>query len=136
MIERGGFSERGDAPTEFERRLLQTAAASESPWDLVAARLVTDLGLEVGALALVAVLDELGGEKPHVPTREWFFRRLWAVHRDAQIADLKAREPRISASELGRRIGVSRQHASGLLKRAQAGGTTPTHRAGTGGAHD
>ena len=55
---------------------------------------------------------------------------------DAQIADLSAREPRISASELGRRIGVSRQHASGLLKRAQAAGTTPTHRAGTGGRHD
>lgn len=76
----GEFSRRGEACTAFERALVSAAdARSES--------LAVWLGLigRVGLDAILALFDELGSEKVHVPTREHFFSALFRVQRDDEI---------------------------------------------------
>jgi hypothetical protein len=68
--------------TEFESQLVADAAV-ECPesmsdiWIVIAKR--------IGVAQLAVVLDEIGGEKVHVPKREEFFAALYRPHRDLLI---------------------------------------------------
>jgi hypothetical protein len=110
------FSRRGDAPTAYEVTLLNEAAqraAVDSVWIIIAAR--------IGADALAVVLDEIGGEKVSVPTREGFFRALHEPVRDARIAELLARgvPGRVIAEQTGISPGRVSQIAAGLKRRGR-----------------
>lgn len=76
----GDFSKRGEACTPFERALV-ASEWSGSDGTGVWLGLIGRIGLD----AMLAVFDELGSEKVHVPTREHFFAALWRVQRDAEI---------------------------------------------------
>lgn len=118
MIEGIEFSDRGDAPTEFELRLLERAEGSAA-WVMVGKRLIAEFGREIGAKALAVVLDEVGGEKPHIPHRRHLFESLWREERDLLIVDLASRED-WSFAAIGRALGVSRVYVKRLADRANA----------------
>lgn len=97
------FSRKGEAPTPDEVALI--AAAANDPnnvWALIAAR--------IGPAALCVVLDEIGGEKIHVPTREHFIRALWVPVRDLMVRDLIARGVSVRAAAAA--LGVKKSTAS------------------------
>lgn len=118
MIDGIEFSDRGEAPTEFELKLLERATGSAA-WVMVGKRLVSELGPELGVRALVLVLDEVGGEKPHIPHRRHMFEALWREERDRLIVDLASRED-WSFAAIGRALGVSRVYVKRLADRANA----------------
>lgn len=91
MIDGVEYSRRGAKPTAFEVRLVQQGKV-ESGWMCVARRLIQLLGPEQGTNALLAVLDEIQGEKLHAPCRREFIDRLWRAERDALIRDLHGRD--------------------------------------------
>lgn len=127
MIEGIEFSEKGAQPSDFERKLL-AESRSESPWLSVARRLVRDLGADVGALALVAVLDEVGGEKLHVSTRRHFFESLWRIERDKLIRDLSTR-PDWNQADIARALGLSREYVRRVIEKTPPQRTTAAGRA-------
>ncbi|MEN6538940.1 MAG: hypothetical protein ABFC67_04945 [Mizugakiibacter sp.] len=97
------FSQRGDRPTTFERGLVSEAPTcllteTRQLWLLIAER----IGLE----ALLVVLDEIGGEKVHVPTRADFFGALWRPVRDAEIRRLKGQG--FGAKRIAKELGMTR----------------------------
>lgn len=126
MIDEIRFSDRGQGVTDFELRLI-AQSRSDSAWLHVARRLMSDLGVEQGARALVLVLDELSGEKVHVTPRRSFFERLWAIERDALIQDLVTRQD-WSHSDISRHLGVSRQYVSRIAGRRQPRGPRDTRK--------
>lgn len=77
------FSDRGDAPTDYERELFEQYADDEPRhvrqlWLLI--------GQRIGLDALCVVLDELGGmHNMSAPTRERFFADLALIERDDEI---------------------------------------------------
>lgn len=76
------FSRRGDAPTPFEAALVEQQDTSR----LTDARHVwVDLAKTIGLHALFSLLDMIGGEKVHVPTREDLVSALWRQTRNAEI---------------------------------------------------
>lgn len=90
------FSRKGEAPTPDECALIATAVADpNNVWAMIAAR--------IGPAAMCVVLDELGGEKIHIPTREQFVRGLWRPERNRAIAAAIAlgRHPDAVAAEFG-----------------------------------
>lgn len=60
----------------------------------------------IGIDALVVVLDELGGEKIHVPARESFFAALYRPVRNRQIADMR-QTTGASLRAIGRVVNLS-----------------------------
>lgn len=70
------FSRRGEPPTAYEIELL-AAASSDNVW--------AQLAQLIGAKALLVVLDELGSEKIHIPTRAGLMQRLHTPLRDERI---------------------------------------------------
>lgn len=97
------FSRRGEAPTSFERELLanhgqHAPRTDDDLWMLLAQR----IGLE----NLMAVLDEVGGIKLWVPTREQLVRRVWVDLRDREIRRLR-QEHHLSTCEISARLGVN-----------------------------
>ncbi|NMW25278.1 helix-turn-helix domain-containing protein [Rhodanobacter denitrificans] len=94
------FSRRGEPATAFERNLVThcgvTPARSEQ-------ELWLDLARRVDLDALFAILDEMGGRKAWVPTRETFVRLVWSAIRDSEIRRLHAggNSFRSIASQLG-----------------------------------
>lgn len=126
MIEGIEFSDRGDALTEFEVKLLSTAK-SDSPWVCVAQRLFRELGATAGSAALAVILDELGGEKVYVTPRRSFFERLWGIERDALICVLAIRRDDWNFAEIARHLGVSREYVRKVVagKTQPAGPTAP-----------
>lgn len=94
------FSRRGEAPTAYETALLAEAASSpgiDDVWVLIATR--------IGANALAVVLDEIGGEKPHVPTRDAFFAELARRKRNERIVELLGSGK--SRQEVARLFGIT-----------------------------
>lgn len=100
------FSRPGEPPTAFEIALLRDAAG-DAPWLCVAHRLMELLGDQLGAEVMMAVLDELHGEKVSTPSRTSLMRKLARPKIIHTILDLKGRE--VCDREIGRIIGVSRQ---------------------------
>ena len=78
------FSGRGDGVTEFERALVRVAADDAVAVGDAAAQWLL-LAQRVGIDAVVAVFDEFGTEKVHVPTRESFFQALYRQQRNEAI---------------------------------------------------
>ncbi len=96
------FSRRGDRVTDFERLLV-------SECDVIALTDIRAVWLSIarriGIDQLAIVLDELGTEKVHVPSRENFFGMLWQRQRDAEIVRrLGNGEP---AADIARDYGMS-----------------------------
>lgn len=76
------FSRRGERVTDFERTLIAGADATA----LTEMRtLFMGLAQRIGIDALAVFFDEIGGEKIHFPTREFFFTTLFRQQRDADI---------------------------------------------------
>lgn len=118
------FSSAGCVPTRFEEALL-AECAGDGCWEMVAQRLVQDLGVSVAARALVAVLDEIGGEKVHTPPRQRFFVSLWAEGRadwarDRQLID------GWSLAEIATVLRVSESRVSQIITGAQRTKLKPT----------
>lgn len=74
-----GFSRRGEKCTDLERALAERTDAPAWMQSWIA--LVQRIGID----AVVAVMDEFGSERVHVPTRASFFASLWRESRDAEI---------------------------------------------------
>ncbi len=76
------FSKHGDAPTAFERQLVDAIdpKLERDVWALIA-RLI-------GAENVAVVLDYAAARAVNIPRREAFFRRLWKPQRDAAILSL------------------------------------------------
>lgn len=94
---------RGDAATLFERDLI---AQYDTRQPRTATDVWTALAQRIGADALVAVLDEFGGEKISIPSRREFFATLYRPYRNAEIVRLHATG--FSLAELGRQYGVNK----------------------------
>ena len=76
------FSRRGDAPTSFEHALVEQQDTSR----LTDIRQIwVDLAKQIGLGPLFRVLDELAGEKIHIPTRQDFVNALWRQTRNTEI---------------------------------------------------
>lgn len=101
------FSKRGELPTEYEVKLL-SSAAGDSAWISVARSLARTLGADLGARALMAVLDEIPSEKVHTPTREQFMRKLARPELLAQMLHLSQVE-KMSDKKIAVIMGISRQ---------------------------
>lgn len=110
------FSRRGNPPTDFELRLLQTAA-EESAWLDIARQLMADLGTEAGARALLVVLDALGSEKVHVPRREHLFRSLYRAERDEEIV-ARLDRPGETVTSVARAMNVHPVRVCQVVKRS------------------
>ncbi|HSX64296.1 MAG TPA: hypothetical protein VLF15_06175 [Pseudoxanthomonas sp.] len=117
MIEEIQFSDRGDAPTAFEVRLLQ-ADLPTTDWTCAVRRLVMDFGPDIAAKVLVSLMDELGGEKIHIPPRRKFFESLWRDERDALIVSLSSR-PDWPLKDIASVLGVSNDVVRQVLLRGR-----------------
>lgn len=102
------FGKRGQPPTDFEVALLARSQDLDDRWVAV--------GKRIGASALFAVLDELGGgEILSVPTREMFVRRLYLPIRDAEIRELAANH--VPIAEIARTYNISPSAVSRAIDR-------------------
>lgn len=117
------FSRAGQAPTAFEIELLRNASG-DSAWIAVAHRLMAQFGDDIGARVVLAVLDELQGEKVNTPTRQRFMRRLARPVIVAEILELK--DDRRSDREIGGIMAVSRQAIGRVVN--QSGRRLPARR--------
>lgn len=98
------LSRRGEAPTQLELELVAHADTSR----ITESRQVwVSLAQRIGLAQLYTVLDELGGEKVHIPTRDVFAAMLLRGQRDAQIRALLHRRYRVT--DIARMMGVSKQ---------------------------
>ena len=105
------FSRKGEPPTSDEIALIAAAAADPTNhWALLATRISIE--------SLCIVLDELGGEKPHVPTREQFVRALWAPIR---LQAMRALRPELSYREIGEMFHVDAAYVHRVLTAADDG---------------
>jgi len=107
------WSRRGDGPSAFEVGLIERVdadALGEAP------RLWLELARAMGCEALLQLLDALGGEKVHVPTRCSFFAALWRPLRDDAMRRAVAQGH--PASEVAARFGVSVRRALHVLSLA------------------
>lgn len=98
------LSRRGEAPTQLELELVAHADTSR----ITESRQIwVSLAQRIGLTQLYTVLDELGGEKVHIPTRDVFAAMLLRGQRDAQIRALLHRRYRVT--DIARMMGVSKQ---------------------------
>lgn len=97
------FSRRGESVTAFERELVERTPTIRPERD---ADLWICIAKRIGIENLVIVMDELGGEKVHVPTRENFFAALYRPVRNRQIADMQ-QSTGASLRDLGRAFNLS-----------------------------
>lgn len=98
------LSRRGEAPTQLELELVAHADTSR----ITESRQIwVSLAQRIGLAHLYTVLDELGGEKVHIPTRDVFAAMLLRGQRDAQIRALLHRRYRVT--DIARMMGVSKQ---------------------------
>lgn len=97
------FSRRGGAVTEFERSLVEQTPMARPERD---ADLWICIAKRIGIENLVVVMDELGGEKVHVPSRENFFAALYRPVRNRQIADMR-QSTGASLRAIGRAVNLS-----------------------------
>lgn len=106
---RGLFGREGDPPTDFEVALLARCEDQDDRW--------VALGKRIGAAALFAVLEELGGLGTlSAPRRATFVMRLYRPVRDAEILALE--RAGVDRSEIGRTYGITRQSVDEAVLRA------------------
>lgn len=102
------FSGPGDRPTMFETELLASAQQPDDVWVLI--------GQRIGAEALFAIFDEIGGEKVSVPSRESFVRRLYQPQRDEAIVHAFA-ELGLPLDDIARSFGLDRSVVGKIVRR-------------------
>jgi|APThiThiocy_ev2_2_1041544.scaffolds.fasta_scaffold05953_8 hypothetical protein len=120
------FSRPGEAPTAFERQLLDAAAVhhpstTQELWLLIAQR----AGLE----ALMVVLDEFGNGAVWVPSRRTFFNALGGPTLENMITTLLDQD--VSQREIARRMCMSHTQVQRIAARHRgtcAHGTAPATR--------
>lgn len=98
------FSRVGEMPTAEELELLKL---SDDAW--------ARLGRRIGPEALMVLLEELGGLRPHVPDRADFFRRLFRPLRDRMVLD--ALGTGVPQGEVARRLRMSQAQVSRIKHR-------------------
>lgn len=122
------FSRNGQPPTEYEIELLRAAALeADRNWFEVARQLIANLGPPAGIHALLIVLDTLGTEKVHVPTRHHFLESVYRPVRDREIVRL-VEEEKLSYNRAGKRFRMSGDRARQVVERA--GRRSPRSRVG------
>jgi len=110
------FSHRGEPVTVFEMRLVSEAAINPRPektselWIAIAKR--------IGIDNLAIILDELGTEKVHVPSREEFFAALYRPLRNRQIVDMR-QATGASLREIGKSFGLTHKAVALVLENAE-----------------
>lgn len=119
---RTDFSRPGEPVTDLERAIVAEASVDPCPTNAMVV-----LAARIGIDALAAVLDELGGQKAHIPTRQDFFRALYVPRRDRHVRELSA-SGRFGDDELARLFGLSRRHLR-RIRGAMARTTGPGVRA-------
>jgi len=97
------FSTRGEPATEFERALVANCAmefpeSMSDIWVVIARR--------IGVDALVVILDEIGMEKIHVPSRTQFFLSLYRPHRNRLIREMAAAG--MSHRQIAKQFGLTK----------------------------
>lgn len=107
------FSTAGHPVTELERKLIESSTVDDPD---TCADLWVSIGKRIGVENLVIVLDEFGAQKPHVPTREMFFRSLYRPHLDALIVKMHEVD-HLSLGEIGRRLNKSKHTVHRALAR-------------------
>lgn len=115
------FSRRGVAVTDFELRLLQQASDVDNIWLEITQQLMREHGPERGAAVMMVVLDALGTEKVHVPSREDFFQRLYRPLRDADILAM-LEEPGASLAAVSKAVRLSKGRVSQIHKAVKRSG--------------
>jgi hypothetical protein len=106
------FSERGDAPTDYERALVAKCGDDEPRhvrqlWLLIAKR--------VGVDALCVLLDELGGiANLSAPSRRAFFADLARAARNSEI--LERAERKEGPTAIAKSLGVHRRTVDRALR--------------------
>ena len=108
------FSRRGQPVTIFEAQMVAEAVISKPDKD--SSRWVL-LAQKIGVDNLMIVLDELGTEKIHVPSREHFFQALYRPLRNRQIRDMRVRTGE-SLRAIGSRFQVSPDTVQAALAEA------------------
>jgi hypothetical protein len=106
------FSRRGEAPTAFERGLLDSVhvrdpETTQDLWLLVAQR--------AGLDALMLVLDEFGNGPVWVPTRRTFFNALCAPAVERMIVTMI--DQHVSRREIARRLNMSHTQVQRIAAR-------------------
>lgn len=132
----------GDAATAIETDLIAQSAPSRivTPSDqllavghrvaetLHSAGASPEVSRLAAATAVVAVLDELGGGRVHLPARRGFFLRLLVPALPSIVPHLRNALP---AAEIARLLGVSRSTVERALRRASVRHGLPrTHQTG------
>jgi hypothetical protein len=116
------FSRRGEPATEFEVQLLTHGAVdADNVWLEIGRQLVVDLGLVAGVAALLVVLDTLGTEKVHVPSRAAFFQRLYRPRREADILEM-LEEDGASLATVSHAVRLSKSRVSQIHKAVKRSG--------------
>lgn len=112
------FSERGNAPTDFERQLVarMTHAANDVALSDSSAAWLS-LASRIGLDALLIVMDEFGTEKISVPTRNGFLADLWRPLRDAEVLRLLGNGER--ASVIGAALGITAENVRQISARTR-----------------
>lgn len=117
MIDGIEFSGPGEAPTDFEQRLL-TTIQEPTAMGALAARLLREVGPEAATRMLAIVLDEIGGGKVCLPQRRQYFQRLWYAERNTIIESLGSR-PDWTQADIARQMGISRTRVQRILSRVK-----------------
>lgn len=118
------LSRRGESPTQLEIELVAHVDTSR----ITEARQIwVSIAQRIGLAALYVILDELGGEKIHVPSRDLFAANLLREQRDAQIRDLLSRGHRMS--EVARLMGCSKQSVSRAVRKSDDADQPPRYTA-------
>lgn len=98
------FSRPGELPTAFEQMLLGSSpvhcpSTPREQWLSLAQRM--------GLGGVLLVLDEFGGNRTWMPTREGLMRALWIDLRDNEIRRLHGQQ--LSARAIAKQIHISRR---------------------------
>jgi hypothetical protein len=114
------FSRRGERATCFERTLV---AGSDHSALTEMGSLFLRLAQRIGIDALAVVLDEIGGEKIHIPSREFFFHALFRQQRDEEITRRLANGE--SAIVIGLDLGIAQRTVQHIAQRHRSDDAAP-----------
>ena len=108
------FSRRGEPVTVFEAQLVAESVIAR-PERI--SELWVQIARRIGVDNLALILDEIGGEKVHVPTREEFFAALYRPLRNRQIVDMRHETGR-SLREIGKFFNLTHKAVALVLESA------------------
>lgn len=122
------FSRRGCPITQLERALLASADDMQEGVEAGWVALMQRIGVD----PIIALMDEFGSEKIHVPTRQSFFAALWRARRDAEVVRRLAMKERVVS--IASDFGISRALVYVIGKKANEADAVEHRRVVKGGA--